>query len=458
VQRAAEVIENRACVEVSSALELPSVKGLSGYVIEQHQRRPTRFVDGSRIAYKTSADVLSKVVTLVVTVAAARALPAGDFGVMALAMTTGWILGVASDAGLPMYLATQSARATSAHLPLQPLVHAVMLWRCWLGAGALVAGATVGAVLLSPSALIPFTLIVAHQIFGAMLDTLAHAYRGLGRTEIESSLSIGHRGAIALAALTVLARQPSLLWLSIALAVPPMLAIGVSYRIASRLAIAETTATGTSGAVMTGAAGGPHGPPLITASHFARDVAPLGAGVLLSALYFRCDVYFLERLQGVETVGVYNATFRVVDALRLFAAAALAVAYPALCAASDFRPLRRLTVALAAASVVVAGAIYMGAHPLLALIYGDAYAAGGNALQVLSLCIPLFYVNYALTHQLIAWDGQRAYLGVTAAALLANLAGNALLIPDGGMVGAAASTLLTEMVVLLGCTIALRKR
>ena len=38
------------------------------------------------------------------------------------------------------------------------------------------------------------------------------------------------------------------------------------------------------------------------------------------------------------------------------------------------------------------------------------------------------------------------------------LAGNALLIPDGGMVGAAASTLLTEMVVLLGCAIALRKR
>ena len=37
-------------------------------------------------------------VTLVITVAAARVLTPVDFGVLALAMTTGWILGVASDA------------------------------------------------------------------------------------------------------------------------------------------------------------------------------------------------------------------------------------------------------------------------------------------------------------------------------------------------------------------------
>jgi O-antigen/teichoic acid export membrane protein len=445
VQRSPEVFENRARVGVSPAPELPSVKGLSGYVIGQRERRPTRFVDGSRIAYKTSADVLSKVVTLVITVAAARALPAGDFGVMALAMTTGWILGVASDAGLPMYLATQMARATTAHLPTRPLVHAVMTWRGRLAAAAIVSGGAIGAALVSRSALLPFALIVAHQVFGAMLDTLAHAYRGLGRTEVEASLSIGHRGALALGALTVLAIQPSLLALSIALVLPPMIVLAISYRIAQRLAASEES----SGLVRR---------PVLTTSDLVHNVAPLGAGVLLSALYFRCDVYFLERLHGVEVVGLYNAAFRVVDALRLFAAAALAVAYPVLCAAADFKPLRRLSFALLAASLVVAAAIAIGAQPLLVLVYGDAYAAGGRALQVLSLCMPLFYVNYALTHQLIAWEGQRAFLGVTAAALAANLAGNALLIPHGGMVGAATSTLLTEGVVFVGCVIALRKR
>ena len=408
------------------------MKGLSGYVRLRHS------TGASLVAYKTSADVVSKAVTLVVTVAAARSLPAADFGVMALAMTSGWILGVASDAGLPMHLATRVAQATgSAHL----IVSDVMRWRWRLGLGAIAAGSMLGAALVPPGAWLAFSFIVAHQLFGAMLDTLAHAYRGLGRTDIESSLSLAHRGTIALAALTVLAVQPTLLLLSIALALPPLIALCASHLIVRRL----TNASGSS-------------PSTLDARAFMRDVAPLGLGVLLSALYFRCDVYFLERLHGVEMVGVYNAAFRTVDALRLFPAAALAVAYPTLCAATGLAPLRKLSLGLLGAALVVTAAIYTSATPLLALVYGDAYAAGGDALRVLSLCMPFFYVNYALTHQLIAWEGRRAYLGITAAALVANLAGNALLIPEGGMVGAALSTLCTEIVVCCGCFVALRKQ
>lgn len=433
----AEVVRNRAPVLISTERELPSVKGFSGYVIRERVQRPSGFVDGSRIAYKTSADILSKLVTLVVTVAAARALSATDFGVMALAMTTGWILGVASDAGLPMYLATRVAQAAASHALPRDLFREVMRWRWRLGVAAMIAGAAIG-ILVSPGAALAFALIVMHQVLGAMLETLAHAYRGLGRTEIESTLSIGHRGAVALGALSVLALHPSLLWLGAALAVPPLVALVISQRIARRL---------TDGRVSTWT---------LSAADFRAHVAPLGAGVLLSALYFRCDVYFLERLHGVEVVGVYNAAYRIVDALRLFAAAALAVGYPRLCAATGFRPVRTLSIALLAVSAIVATPIYVGANPLLALIYGDSYAAGSEALKVLSLCVPFFYVNYALTHQLIAWDGQRAYLAITAAALGVNLLGNALLIPGSGMVGAAWSTLVTETVVCVACLRALR--
>jgi O-antigen/teichoic acid export membrane protein len=408
------------------------VKGLSGYVRLRHS------TGASLVAYKTSADVVSKAVTLAVTVAAARSLPAADFGVMALAMTSGWILGVASDAGLPMHLATRVAQdSTHAH----GIVRDVMRWRWQLGLAAIAVGSALGALLVGRDAWLAFTLIVAHQAFGAMVDTLAHAYRGLGRTDIESSLSLAHRGTIALAALTVLSVQPTLLLLSIALVLPPLAALGASHLIVRRLTH-ETRSL----------------PSALDRRAFIADVAPLGLGVLLSALYFRCDVYFLERLHGIEVVGVYNAAFRAVDALRLFPAAALAVAYPSLCAATSLVPLRRLSFGLLAAALAVAAAIYASASPLLALVYGDDYARGGDALRVLSLCLPFFYVNYALTHQLIAWEGRRAYLAITAVALAANVAGNALLIPAGGMVGAAISTLCTEIVVCCSCIAALRKQ
>jgi lipopolysaccharide exporter len=393
----------------------------------------------SLMAYKVSADIVSKSVTLVVTVAAARVLSSSDFGAMALAMTTGWLLGVASDAGLPMHLATQVAQAQSARRPVYPTVRAVLRRRTEFAVAAALVAMAAGLALVPAAALLGFVLIVLHQLFGAMLDTLAHAFRGLGRTDIESSLSLAHRGAVALGALTVLSLAPSLIGLGAALAWPPLVALLVGRRILRRLTA--------------------DGPPVaLTARRMLSDVAPLGLATLLSALYFRCDVYFIGLFHGVDTVGLYNASFRIVDALRLFPAAALAVAYPTLCVATDERPLRSLSTWLLAMSAVVATSLYAAAPQLLVLVYGPPFEVAAEALQILAWCLPLFYVNYALTHQLIAWHGGRPYLAIAGAALLANVAGNVLLIPDGGMTGAALSTLLTEVVVLVGCALALVRR
>ena len=68
----------------------------------------------------------------------------------------------------------------------------------------------------------------------------------------------------------------------------------------------------------------------LTPSVFLRDVLPLGAGVLLSALYFRIDLFFIERWHGLEPVGAYNAVFRLVEAMRLLPAAVMAVTFPLL--------------------------------------------------------------------------------------------------------------------------------
>jgi O-antigen/teichoic acid export membrane protein len=403
--------------------------------------RPRRVTDSSAalVFYKIGADVVSKLVTLVVTVAAARVLSAAEFGLMALAMTTGWLLGVASDAGLPMFLATRVARAQHTGLPVYPIARAVLRRRTEF---ALVAGvaAMATAVVLAPwTAFVAFTLIVFHQIVGAMLETLVHAFRGLGRSDIESSLSLAHRGTVGLAALAVLSLSPTLLGLGVALAVPSLMTLLVA-----RVVLRRITRDG------------PAAP--LTSVQMLHDVAPLGLGVLLSALYFRCDVYFIGHFHGVETVAWYNASFRIVDALRLFAAATLAVAYPLLVVASDERPVRRLSTRLLVASALVATVLYAGAPGLLVFVYGSPFVVGAEALQILAWCLPLFYVNYALTHQLIAWNGQRTYLAIASAALLVNVIGNALLIPDGGMTGAALSTLLTEIVVLLGCATALGRR
>jgi len=391
---------------------------------------------------KAVADVGGKAVTLVITVLAARTLNADAFGVMALAMATGWLLGVATDAGLSMHLARESARRSIQ--PRQLLIDVLRL-RAGLAffAATMIAFFTPGMV--PPNWKMPFALIVLAQVTGAVIETTAHYFRGIGRSEIESAIHAGYRFSTLVLAVIVLAGWPRLDFLGAAMLIPAVVAMLVSILIAWRLSGIGDQGSGIRAVTL-------------TPSSFARDVLPLGAGVLLSALYFRIDVYFIERWQGLEAVGGYNAVFRLVEALRLLPAAVMAVTFPMLVQTRDTSLVRRIGGALTVAGAALALVCGLGSSSIVTLVYGAPYLYAAPTFAILSLALPLFFLNYALTHQVIGWDGQRAYLLIAALALVANVVANLALVPSQGMIGAAIATLVTEVVVTAGCLYALAAR
>jgi O-antigen/teichoic acid export membrane protein len=390
----------------------------------------------ARILLKGAADAGGKAVTLIITIVAARRLNADPFGVMAYAMATGWLLGVATDAGLSMHLARETARQRSRQLLLEVLA---------LRIGLAFFAATV-AVLVSPSMVpahwrIQFIVIVLAQLAGAITETIAHFFRGIQRSEIESAIHTAHRLVMLVWALIVLWIWRRLDYLGVAMLVPPLVAALVSAIIALRLS-SQGSGIGDQESGRTG---------VLTPSKFMRDVLPLGAGVLISALYFRCDVYFIQQWHGFQPVGGYNAAFRLVEALRLLPAAVLAVTFPMLVTASDTQLVRRIGVVLTMVGIVFAIVCALGGSVIMPLIYGDTYAYAAPAFSILALALPLFFLNYALTHQVIGWDGQIAYLLIATLALITNVAANLILVPTQGINGAAIATVLTEVVVTGGC-------
>jgi O-antigen/teichoic acid export membrane protein len=408
----------------------------------------------ARILLKGAADAAGKAVTLVITVLAARTLIPDAFGVMALAMATGWLVGVATDAGLSMYLAREAARQGRES---RGLLVAVLQLR----AGFAFVSVTLLAF-LTPS-LVPnhwemhFALLVLAQILGAVTDTVSHYFRGIGRSEIESAIHAAHRFTTLVLALVVLTWWPQLEYLAAAMLAPAALAVILSLAIAWRLSGNREPGTGTrepgTGSREPGTG---NREPILTPARFTRDVLPLGAAVLLSALYFRIDVYFVEHWQGLQAVGAYNAVFRLVEAMRLLPAAVMAVTFPMLVQAADTRLVQRIGAGLGAIGAALAIACGLGAPFIVALIYGQAFVHAAPAFAILSLALPLFFLNYALTHQVIGWDGQHAYLVIVVVALIVNIAANVVLVPTQGMVGAAIGTVLTEVVVTAGCISALR--
>ena len=392
------------------------------------------------IVYRALSDSAGKGSLFLITLLGARRLSARAFGVFALGSTLGWMLAVATDFGIQLHVARAVARSPDrAHLVL----------RRWLpvrgGLSVAAIGAAAIGVRFAPDGdwLALFVLVVAYVLSG-LVEFLYYFYRGLDRSDLESSLTLGHRLALLVAGMAVLVWHPDLVWLAAAMLLPAAGALVVGLAVAYRLRA-------------------PHPSRVVrltdrrpVAVEFARDVLPIGAGIVLSAVYFRVDLFLIGLWNGAADAGLYNAAFRLVEALRLFPAAVLAVTLPSLVRAGDHRPLLRVAGGVTLFGVAVTLAGWTASDLLIPLLYGPRYADAVPAFRILMWSFPLLSLNYALTHQLIGWHGQRAYGATCAAALIANLALNARLIPAWGLTGAAWATFWTEALLTAGCLWGLR--
>jgi len=390
------------------------------------------------VAYRAASDIAGKGAFLIITVLAARRLTPEAFGAFALGSAAGWMAAVVSDAGIQMHLARSVARNPG---DADRILRQWAIPRLLLSAGA---ATVIGAVALAgllphPLAVTLFALV---YLLSGLIEFLHHFYRGLGRSNIESSLVLALRAGSLVVAIAALTWSPDPVVLAMALLAPTAAVLAVSTAIARRLPRAASVVEGQ--AVRE-----------TTPRRFWSDVAPIGIGIALSALYFRVDVFLLETWSGTETVAVYAAVFRLVEALRLVPAAVLAIALPAMCRARGPYPLVPLASGLTAFGVLTAAIGWPLATWIVCLLYGSAYADGVPAFQVLLLAFPLMSLNYALTQQLIGWNRHLAFAVLCAVALVANVVVNARLIPEMGTVGAAWATVITEMVLTGGCAFAL---
>ena len=429
---------------------------------DERSFRIAKLPDGVLISYKAFADLAGKAALFLITIFAARRLSPQAFGVFSLGSTLGWIVAVTTDFGIQLHLARAVARQPQDAAPL------LMTWlrvRLWTAAAAM-AIVSIGLLAAgwSTAFSVPIAVLALVYACSGLIELLHYFYRGLSRSEVESTLTLWQRSATLVCGLIALAWWPDVTVLACALQLPVVVTLAVSMRLATRLASGtRDEPEGTHNRILFPARsaisavtvlfkGADLDRPWTT---FRRDVWPIGAGIVLSALYFRIDVFLVQLWSGTEAVARYNAVFRLVEALRLFPAAVLAVALPSLCRAGDLRPLTRVAVPTTAAAAAAAAALWAASGWLVPFIYGEPYAGAVPAFRVLLLSFPLMSLNFALTHQLVGWNGQRAYAAICALALIVNLIGNQRLIPEWSIEGAAWATFGTELFLTAGCVVAL---
>lgn len=184
---------------------------------------------------------------------------------------------------------------------------------------------------------------------------------------------------------------------------------------------------------------------------------PVALTVALNLIYFRADTIILTLFKPAAVVGLYGASYKVLEVLIAFPAMFNGLIMPIVTrhysAAQHEQFQQTLQKAFNFLAIValpmVAGTVVV-AHPLMRLAAGPAFTESGSVLRILIFAAGSIFFGVLFGNTVVAIGRQRAMIPIYATVAVVSVAGYLLLIPPFGMWGAAAMTLATEIAITFG--------
>ncbi len=388
---------------------------------------------------------VEKACRLLLMVVAAPLLGAAAFGSYQFAFAATTMLALCTDLGMSVWTTRALARDRS-RAPV--IVATALRLRLWISLPYLLVVAAAAGLAGPGDTRAALAWLGLAALVNGVIDYLLAIFRGFERLADEARLNVARALLIAVAGLAALAARRSVAALAVGLLVG-MAASGLYGLRLLRRGYGLDVRAGRFDRALARAA--------------AREALPLWLAMLFSLLYFKGDVVILKAFASDAEVGAYSAAYKIFEGMMIVPAVVLAATFPPLARAKDDPARQRrwetAVVALLLALGAAAGfAVYAGSGPIVALVYRSGFARAVPSLRVLAGALPILFVNYGLTHFLIARDLERRNLQFAALMLVVNVAANLLLIPRFAGPGAAWATLVTEAALTACCLVALGLR
>jgi O-antigen/teichoic acid export membrane protein len=183
---------------------------------------------------------------------------------------------------------------------------------------------------------------------------------------------------------------------------------------------------------------------------------PLTITIILNLIYLRADTLILSLFRGPNEVGLYGATYRVIDVFTTLPFMFAGLILPLLTTAwlkderNYFKKILQKSfdfMAMAAIPVVI-GAQFLG-RQIMILVAGEDFAAAGNILQILIFAVAAIFLGTMFSHAVIALDKQKKMIGFYVFTGFSSLAAYLILIPKFSYFGAAAVTIYSEVLIAI---------
>jgi O-antigen/teichoic acid export membrane protein len=400
-----------------------------------------------RVAWNTAAQAAGRAALLAIGLASVvvttRYLGAADYGKVALAFAFLQMLGVLADVGLLTVVVREISRDPAS---TDRLVGNALVLRLALSLVVLVL-AVVASLLLPWDeevrvavliAGVPFVLGLANSALVAVLQ----ARLRMGRAAIAD---VSGRAASFAALVVVVALDLGFYAVVGTAAVGAAVTLAITWTLVHREASPRPRAERTVWRSL-----------LVTA-------LPVGATLAVSEIYFRLDTLIVSAFRSYDEVGLYSLSYRIVELIGILPAIVMTSVFPLLSRYLHESRERAERVVDATADVFVAVGVPLAAGglvvapELVTAIGGDEFADAADPLRLLLFAVALAFVSGLFGHALIAGERQRSALRLGIAALVFNLALNLALVPSLGIEAAAAVALGSELLLVVGGYVYVRR-
>lgn len=179
----------------------------------------------------------------------------------------------------------------------------------------------------------------------------------------------------------------------------------------------------------------------------------VGVSSFMILIYYNLDSVMLGFLRSSHEVGLYTAAYKVVLLLIAVPGIILDSFFPFLSKNRNEegyeKMLQKYFNVMFVVGVPVGFIGYFVSDWVIQMLFDNSFQPAAMPLRILFFNVSFVFINMAYANPLLAWGEEKAYLKVVMSGAITNLISNVLLIPPYGMVGAAISTLASEVVVFI---------
>jgi len=183
---------------------------------------------------------------------------------------------------------------------------------------------------------------------------------------------------------------------------------------------------------------------------------PLAITIVLNLIYLRADTLFLSLFRSQSEVGLYGATYRIIDVLTTIPFMFAGLILPILTTAwleknpQYFHKVLQKSFDFMVILIIplLIGTQFLG-QSIMVFVAGKDFAASGTILRILIFAVTAIFLGTMFSHAVVALDKQKTMIGFYIFTSISSLAAYLIFIPRFSYFGAAGVTIYSETLIAI---------